>query len=133
MVRPIVAGTTGTLEEVVQEKHCTQRGDYRILSTPNLVAFVEAAAIETMRPALDEGETSVGTHVDIRHQAPTPLGVRIRCQATVREVDGSRIVFDVEAFDEQDQICAAVHERFVLDSARYFRRLEKKIAGLQKK
>jgi fluoroacetyl-CoA thioesterase len=125
----IKPGTVGHFQHVVEERHCTQRGEHKIFSTPNMVQFLEWAAIEALKPALRPDQISVGTHVDVKHLAPTPLGMRIRAQATVREVDGARVVFDVELFDEVDTVGKASHERYVLDLDRYMRRLEKKVAA----
>lgn len=125
----ITVGAKGSFEHVVEERHCTTRGDYKIFSTPNMVQLLEWAAIEALKPFLAEGQISVGTHVDVRHQAPTPLGGTVRAEAVAREVEGARVLFDVEIFDAQEKVGSAVHERYVLDFDRYIRRLEKKIAA----
>ena len=114
----------------VDRSLCTERGGRHLLSTPSLVLLMERASIEAVTPFLAEGETTVGTEVNIRHLAPTPEGGTVRVKAIVRERDGRRFRLEVEAFDELDQIGAADHERFVVGIERYLARLEDKTARL---
>jgi fluoroacetyl-CoA thioesterase len=122
-------GVKGHHEHVVEDRHCTQRGRHKIFSTPNMVQLLEWAAIDALKPYLTEGQISVGTHIDVRHLAPTLKGMKVRAEAVVHEVAGARVLFEVEIFDEVEKVGAATHERFVLDLDRYVRRLEKKAAG----
>lgn len=126
MQRELHAGVTGTLEWIVEEQHCTQRGEYSIFSTPNLVMLLEEAAIEALRPYLAPGQSSVGARVDVHHLAPTPKGMRVRAVATVREVDRRRVTFDILIDDEAERIGEATHERFIIDLARFEERLKQK-------
>jgi predicted thioesterase len=128
-VETIAVGLRGHAEIEVQDPSCTQRGEYKIFSTPNMVLLLERAAIEALAPHLDNNQVSVGTRVDVKHLAPTLKGMRARAEATVREVEGARILFDVEIFDDLEKVGSAVHERFILDLDRYVRRLEKKVAA----
>lgn len=114
----------------VDRSLCTERGGRYLLSTPSLVLLMERGSIEAIKPFLAEGETTVGTEVNVRHLAPTPEGGTVRVKATVRERDGRRFRLDVEAFDELDQIGVADHERFVVGIERYLARLEDKISRL---
>ena len=114
----------------VDRSLCTERGGRYLLSTPSLVLLVERASIEAVTPFLAEGETTVGTEVNMRHLAPTPEGGTVRVKAIVRERDGRRFRLDVEAFDELDRIGVADHERFVVGIERYLVRLEDKISRL---
>jgi fluoroacetyl-CoA thioesterase len=114
----------------VDRSLCTERGGRYLLSTPSLVLLIERAAIEAVTPFLAEGETTVGTEVNVRHLAPTPEGATVRVKAIVRERDGRRFRLEAEAFDELDQIGVADHERFVVGIQRYLARLEDKISRL---
>jgi fluoroacetyl-CoA thioesterase len=125
----IAVGSRGSFELKVDERYCTQRGDYRIFSTPNMVLLLEMAAIEALKPFLGDGSISVGTRVEVQHLAPTLQGMKVRAEAIAREVDGRRIVFDVDIYDDVERVGSAVHERYVLDLERYVRRLEKKKAA----
>ena len=114
----------------VDRSLCTERGGRHLLSTPSLVLLMERGSIEAIKPFLGEGESSVGTEVNVRHLAPTPEGGTVRIKATVLERDGRRFRLEVEAFDELDQIGVAEHERFVIGIERYLARLEDKIQRL---
>jgi fluoroacetyl-CoA thioesterase len=89
-----------------------------VLATPVLVTILENAALEAIKNSLDDGETVVGTRIDICHLSPTPAGVRVVGQARVTAVEGRRVVFQVSAVDEHGQIGAGIHERIVLPMSR---------------
>jgi predicted thioesterase len=130
MEEPLIkVGAVGRFEHLIEDRHCTQRGDHQIFSTPNMVQFLEWAAIEALKPVLRADQISVGTKVEVQHLAPTPKGMTVRAEATVRQVEGARVLFEVELSDGLDKVGSATHERYVLDSDRYFRRLEKKVAA----
>jgi fluoroacetyl-CoA thioesterase len=122
-------GVKGELELEITDAYTTQRGDYKIFSTPNMVMLLEKAAIEALKPYLTDAQTSVGSRVDVRHLGPTLLGMRARAVATVTEVEGSRVAFQVEIFDEMDKVGEAMHERYILEQQRYFKRLDRKGAA----
>jgi predicted thioesterase len=128
MAEALIPGVTGILERVVEDEHCTVRGEYAVFSTPAMVSLLEEAADETMRPYLAPGQDSVGVRVDVRHLAATPKGMRVRATATVREVDRRRVTFDVVIEDEVEKVGEATHDRFVIDADRYTDRLKQKAA-----
>lgn len=101
-------------------------GAVGVFSTPALIWQLEAAARQVALPYLDAGEETVGTKVNVSHIAPTPTGMAITARATLAAVDGRKLTFAVEAFDEQEKIAEGTHERFVIDLARFVGRLEKK-------
>jgi fluoroacetyl-CoA thioesterase len=90
----------------------------RVLSTPHMIAWMEWAARDAILPFLDEKEDSLGTWVDVRHLAATPVGMSVEFTATVTEVNGRRVMFRVEARDEKELIGEGRHERFVADIPR---------------
>jgi fluoroacetyl-CoA thioesterase len=130
MTGTLAPGATGTLERVVADEHCTRRGEYDIFSTPNLVLFLEEAAIAALAPYLREDQASVGSRVEISHTAPTLKGQRVTITATVTEVDRRRVAFSIVAEDGVETIGRGTHERFVIDVAPFSERLEKKAALL---
>jgi len=105
-------------------------GSSRVLATPWMIAFMERVSHRLLTCCLPEGYSSVGTHLDVRHLAPTPVGATIRVKAEVLSVDGNRIYFNIEAWDNLEKIGEGTHERVVIDEARFLRRVEKKIANL---
>ena len=95
-----------------------------VFATGFLVGLVEWTCIQLLRPHLDgPREQSVGSRVDLSHDAPTPPGSTVTVAVTLREVDGRRLVFDVEARDEAAVVCRGRHERFVIDAERFAQRL----------
>jgi predicted thioesterase len=129
MLSDLSAGESHTLERVIEDADCTTRGEYRIFATPDLVLLLEASAIELLRPFLPEEQSSVGSHVDIAHSAPTLAGQRVWCTATVTLVDRRRVVFEIEARDDVETIATGTHERFVVDLDRFSGRLSEKASA----
>jgi fluoroacetyl-CoA thioesterase len=114
---------------VVEDTHTAMHvgsGASRVLATPWMIAFMERAAHRLLAAVLPAGFTSVGVLVNIRHLAPTPAGSQVRVSAEVLEVDGMKVKFQVEVWDEQEQAGSGIHERFVIDTERFLRRVEKK-------
>ena len=128
--KELSVGITGERSLVVEERYCTRRRDYLIFSTPNMVQLAEWAAMEALLPYLSEGQVSVGTRVDVQHLAPTLEGMTVRAVATLKDIDGARLSFEVEVFDDLAKVGQVAHERYVLEFDRYVRRLEKKKAEL---
>lgn len=91
--------------------------------TPALVALMERAAVNAVRHHLDEGQETVGTLVNVRHSAPTPVGKRVRAEATVTAVEGRRIAFAVTAADASGPVGEGTHERVVVDREQFIWKL----------
>lgn len=120
-------GMKHTQEWVVEEKHTTQRGGYRVFSTPAMTQFVEMTAQQLAAPHLKPGQGQVGTLVTIRHMAPTPMGKKVRAEAELVAMDRRRLTFKVKVYDDVEQVGEAEHERFVIDEDKYVERLRKKL------
>ena len=101
----------------------------QVLATPVMILIMENAALNAIRSYLDAGESAVGTAVDIRHLAATPVGHDVRAEAEVTEVDGRRIKFKVTASDEIEEIGSGTHERLVIDLRRFNQSLARKNKG----
>ncbi len=101
-------------------------GNVSAFSTPALIALMEGAAVAALEGRLPAEQTSVGTRLDVRHLAATPVGMTVRAAATLTDVDGRRLVFAVEAHDDVEQVGAGTHERFVVDRARFEARVAAK-------
>ena len=97
-----------------------------VFATPMMVTAMENAALNAVRGYLDAGESAVGTRVNVRHLAATPVGHQVTAEAEVTKVDGRRIEFKVSARDEIEEIGNGTHERMVVDLARLTQRLEAK-------
>ncbi len=122
-MRPIPLGTRGAFILTVTSAHLANQFKDAILpevfATPMLVLALENAALNAIRDFLDMGESAVGTAIDIRHIAATPVGHQVTAEAQVTGFHGRRIVFKVRAFDEQEEIGSGTHERIVVDRARF--------------
>jgi fluoroacetyl-CoA thioesterase len=98
-----------------------------VFGTPALVGLIEGAAVQALAGHLPPGRTSVGGRIDVHHLAPTPVGMHVRAHAELLEVEGRRLVFHVEAWDEVEQIGRATHERFIVDEERFVAQAKAKI------
>jgi len=97
-----------------------------VFSTPMLVALMENAAVNALDNRLAEGQTSVGVRIDVEHLAATPVGDTVRATATLQEVEGRRLTFEIEAWDQTEKIDQARHERFIVDRDRFESRVADK-------
>lgn len=97
-----------------------------VLSTPMLLQLVEEAAMQCIAPVLAPGEVTLGTHAEIQHMAPTPVGFIVRVEVEVITVDGKRVEFAFSAFDEREKIAEGTHERYVTELAKFKERIEDK-------
>jgi fluoroacetyl-CoA thioesterase len=128
----LTAGLVGEVNIVVQPADTADalgNTGVHVLATPRLVALLELAAIRAVEAHLPPGVGMVGTRVDIRHLAATPVGMRATIRATLREVDGRRLVFVIEGHDEAERIVEGTHERFQIDPARFLARVAAKGRG----
>lgn len=98
----------------------------RVLSTPHMIAYMELTARDAIKPLLPEGWDCVGTIVNVKHFAATPIGMSVTISARVTAIDGNRVTFHVEAHDEKEKIGEGVHERFIIDVNRFATRLAMK-------
>ncbi len=97
-------------------------GGVEVFATPMMIALMENASWRAVADHLEPGYVTVGTRVDVRHLAATPLGQQVRATAKLLEIDGRRLVFDVEAFDEQRKIGEGQHERFIVNLERFLKK-----------
>jgi predicted thioesterase len=105
-------------------------GSSGVLATPWMIAFMERVSHRLLTCCLPQGYSSVGTHLDVRHLAATPVGASIRVRAEVLAVEGSKVNFKIEAWDPQDKIGEGTHERFVIEEERFLKRVAKKRESL---
>ena len=99
-----------------------------VLSTPNLIQLIEEAALQCVLPTMTEGQITLGTHFEIAHLAPSPVGLIIRVEVEVIAIDGRRITFAVTAFDEREKIADGTHERYITDRSKFLERIDEKLS-----
>jgi len=122
-------GATGELQFVVEQKHVIDfatDGMPAVLSTPNLIGWLERTARETLAPLLEADERTVGAEIELRHFAPTPLGQRVTCSARVILAEGREITFQIEAGTNMSSSRAGLHKRAVVRVESFARRVERK-------
>lgn len=125
------AGLKGSAELLVGEEHTAPRvgsGRVAVLATPVMINLIEAAALAACEERLPEGFQSLGIHLDVRHFAATPVGMRVRATAELVGIDKRTLSFRVEARDDREVIGDGTHERVVVNVARFDERVQKKIA-----
>ena len=125
-------GMNGTASVTVNEDNTAKKvgsGLLPVFSTPSMIALLEMAACNCVTDYLDEGSSSVGTLINVKHLAATPIGMTVTATATLTEIDGRRLVFDISVSDETSLIGSGTHERFIVFSEKF---LEKTNAKLKK-
>ena len=128
----LAPGLTGTVELIVGEEHTAPSigsGKVRVLATPVMINLIEAAALAAIEHLLPAGYQSLGTHLDVRHLAATPVGMKVKATARVTKVDGRTVSFEVSAHDDIDLIGDGLHERVVVNVAKFDLRVQKKLRG----
>lgn len=123
-------GLKGSVEIIVSDAHTAPRigsGRVAVLATPVMINVLEAAALDAIESLLPAGHQSLGTHLDVKHYAATPVGMKLRGVAEVTRVDGRNIHFRVEAFDDKERVGDGTHERVVVNVERFDQRVQKKL------
>jgi fluoroacetyl-CoA thioesterase len=125
----LTPGLEGHAELVVGEEHTAPRigsGRVRVLATPVMINLMEAAALDAAESLIPAGHQSLGTRLDVRHIAATPV---VRATARLISVEGRSLEFRVEAHDEKDLIGDGTHQRLVVDVARFDQRVQAKLTA----
>jgi fluoroacetyl-CoA thioesterase len=132
-MRQIPVGTRGTAALRVRPEHLANRFKDAILpetfATPVMILVMENAALNAIKPFLEPGESAVGTAIDVKHLAATPVGREVRATAEVVGVEGKRVDFKVSASDGTDEIGKGIHRRIVIDLASFNERLARKMTS----
>ena len=122
-------GLTGSVTWTATERHSAEAwgsGAVPVFATPSLVGLMETAAMEALRGRLSDGDTTVGTRIEVSHLAATPLGDEVRAEATLTSVDGRRLTFEIVAHDSSQKIGEGRHERVIVSRERFVARLARR-------
>ncbi|EYE87929.1 thioesterase [Fervidicella metallireducens AeB] len=125
----VKVGLKAKIETVAEPKDSAVNygsGGVDVYSTPAMVGLMESAAKKAVDTFLPDGYTTVGIKLDIKHLAATPIGMKVKAEAELIEVDGRKLTFKVEAYDEAEKIGEGLHERFVIDSEKFLSKLNNK-------
>ena len=118
----LTIGIKGSAELLVTENLTAREvgsGTVAVLATPMMIALMEKTCLLSVRPFLEAGQDTVGTHVDVAHTAATPVGMRVRCESELVEIDRRRLVYRVTAWDEAGVVGEGTHTRFVIDIEKF--------------
>ena len=122
-------GIKFSIERKVTE-HMTARvmgsGTLDVFATPSMIALIEETAWRSVAPQLESGMATVGTLLNVAHGAPTPVGMTVKCETELTEVDGRRLVFSVKVSDECGEIGRGTHERFIINEEKFQKKADTK-------
>ena len=124
------AGLLGQAETTVNESNTAAAigsGALPVFSTPHMIALMENASMNAIAPCLEEGQGSVGTHLDVSHSSATPIGMKVWAEAEVTAVEGKKITFSLKAYDEAGEIGSGTHERFLIKPERFLAKTQAKL------
>ncbi len=116
-------------ELIVEEKHTAAAfgsGSIFVFSTPMMIGLMENAALKCAEQKLESHLSTVGTFVDVKHIAATPMGQRVRAVAELMEIDQKKLLFKVEAYDEVEKIGEGMHGRYIIDAAKFLEKVNQK-------
>ena len=122
-------GLKAEIEQEVLQQHTAMAfgsGGVNVLATPMMIGLMEKAALLAVDSHLEEGFTTVGTIVNVSHIAATPVGMKARAIAVLTNIEGRKLTFDVEAYDEEEKIGEGTHERYIINLAKFLKRTEQK-------
>lgn len=128
----VTVGMKGRIEAVVNEQNTAMAagsGTLPVFATPWMCALMEHASWTAIAPALAEGESTVGTKLNISHVSATPIGLKVWAEAEVTAVDGKRIELKIAAYDEKGLIGEGTHERFLVTNDRFLAKAARKLEG----
>lgn len=120
-------GITGKQTITVTEERTAAAmgsGTLPVFATPAMIALMENTASESVAGELEDGQGTVGTLINVKHVAATPVGVEVTCETKLVEVDRKRLVFEVKAYDAAGVIGEGTHERFIIDNEKFMARAE---------
>ncbi len=122
-------GIKGCKEIIVSEADTAllfKSGELEVLATPKVVMLVEETAYKSIGDNLETNESTVGTKVDLKHIAATPIGMKVMCETELIEIDRRRLVFSFTVSDEKEVIAEGIHERFIIDKEKFLNKVNTK-------
>lgn len=123
-------GIKKTIEITVAEDMTAQSagsGTLKVFGTPYMIALIEKTAWTSVAPHLEEGQGTVGISLNIEHVAPTPVGMKVKCETTLTAIDGRKLSFEAEVYDEKGLIGKGQHERFIVFNEKFQSKADAKL------
>lgn len=116
------AGITNVETTMVTEQNTAAAlgsGTVAVFGTPAMINLIELTCARSVQDKLELGQTTVGTNLNVSHDAPTPIGMEVRCTSTLAKLDGRALTFEVEVTDETGVVGRGTHGRFIVDEAKF--------------
>lgn len=130
MTGEISVGLRGLAQSDVNESNTALAygsGSINVFATPAMIGLLEKAALSSVDPLLPDGYTTVGIKVNVEHIAATPVGGKVEARSVLKEIDGRRLVFSVEAYDEKELVGRGTHERFMVPTEKFLHKVATKL------
>lgn len=121
-------GTKGMIEMVVCEKDSAKQvgsGLADVFATPSMIGLMENTAQSSVNASLPEGYSTVGIEISVKHMKATPIGMKVKCTSTLKKVEGKKLFFDVEAYDEAAKIGEGTHIRYIINNEQFINNIQK--------
>ncbi len=128
-LRSGLAGEAAVLVDESNTAIALGSGSVPVFATPAMAALIEAAAVQAVAAVLNDDQTTVGVYLDLQHLAATPVGLTVRAEAKLVQVEGRRLTFRVTAFDDVEQIGIGSHQRMLVETDRFLARTRAKQPG----
>lgn len=128
-MKELQVGMKARLDLTVEDKDTAVAfgsGGVRVFATPMMIGIMEGAALKAVDPHLPEGYATVGIHLDVKHLAATPVGMKVYAEAELIEIEGKKLTFKIEAYDEQEKIGEGTHQRFIIPLEKFIQKAEAK-------
>jgi predicted thioesterase len=125
-------GIKGNRELTVTQELTAQAmgsGELPVFATPAVIALAEETAWRSVAPELEPGRGTVGTELHLEHISATPVGMKVRCETELTEIDRRKLSFSVVVYDEAGEVARGTHCRFIVDNEKFLKRAEKKLDG----
>lgn len=122
-------GLSAKVEKTVEYKDTAKAvasGLAEVFATPSMIAMMENAAYLAVEKELEEGQSTVGISINVKHLAATPMNMKVWAEAKLTEVDRKKLTFEIDAYDEKELIGTAVHERIIIDEAKFISKVNDK-------
>lgn len=130
----LAAGILGHAEITVTKENTAivrKSGTLEVFATPAMIELIEETAWKSVAKELEEGCATVGTALNVKHLSATPVGMKVTCETKLVEVDGRRLVFEVEVKDEAGKVGEGVHERFIIQSEKFQKKANDKLLTIE--
>lgn len=130
MAKEIQVGIKGENSVTVTRENTAEAlgsGLLPVFSTPSLIALMENTCSDSMLPYMEDGFGTVGISLDVKHTAATPIGMTVRCESELVEIDRRRLVFTVRAYDDAGEVGYGTHERFIIENEKFMSKVNAKL------